>query len=68
MTGLVSEAEFREARGDMYDRLKRSGELDALRTVGPSWTRLFLVTGAGYIAFFIGMALLVGMIAAGLGG
>ena len=68
LTGLVSEEEFRETRGDMFDRLQRSGELDALRTTGPSWARLILVTGAGYVAFFIGMALLVGMIAAGLGG
>ena len=68
LTGLVSEEEFRETRGDMFDRLQQSGELDALRTTGPSWTRLILVTAAGYVAFFIGMALLIGMIAAGLGG
>ena len=35
LTGLVSDEEFREKRPEFFERLRRQGELDALRTTAP---------------------------------
>jgi cytochrome b subunit of formate dehydrogenase len=68
MTGLVSEEEFREERGDLYERLRAQGELERLRVAAPSRRALWLLRLAGFVAMILGLALLAGMVAAGLGG
>ena len=68
LTGLVGEEEFRETRPEFYERLRQQGRLDALRTTAPGRRVFWLVTLAGYGALVVGLALLAGMIFAGLGG
>jgi cytochrome b subunit of formate dehydrogenase len=68
LTGLVGEEEFRETRPEFFERLRRQGRLDALRTTAPGRRVFWLVTAAGYGALLVGLALLAGMIFAGLGG
>lgn len=67
LTGLVSEEELREERGDYFDRLHAEGRLDEFRTVGPPGTRLLAIKLSGFVALFIGLSLLAAMIAIGLG-
>ena len=68
MTGLVSEQEFKEERPDFMERLRRQGDLDALRTTSPSRRTLWFIRLGGMLALVLGLALLAGMVAAGLGG
>jgi cytochrome b subunit of formate dehydrogenase len=68
LTGLVGEEEFQETRPEFMERLQQQGRLDALRTTAPGRGVFWLITAAGYVALFVGMALLAGMIFAGLGG
>jgi cytochrome b subunit of formate dehydrogenase len=68
LTGLVSEEEFRDTRPELFERLRSRGQLDAMRTTAPGRRTLWLVTAAGYTALGVGLALLVGMVVAGLGG
>ena len=68
MTGLVSEHEFKEERPDFMERLRRQGDLDALRTTSPSRRALWLIRLGGMLALVLGLALLAGMVVAGLGG
>jgi len=68
LTGLVSEEELQEERPDYLDRLRREGKLDELRAVVPSKKVLWLRMLGGYLALAVGLALLAGMVLAGLGG
>jgi len=65
LTGVVTEEELREERGDYYERLRSENRLDSLRTIAPPRGTFMLLVFAGACALFIGLALLVG-IAAGL--
>jgi cytochrome b subunit of formate dehydrogenase/uncharacterized membrane protein len=68
LTGLVSEEEFQDTRPVLFERLRREGQLEGLRTTAPGRATLWLVTALGYGALGVGLALLAGMIYAGLGG
>lgn len=67
LTGLVSEEEFKDERPDYFDRLRREGKLEAMRTTSPGWFTLISIRLFGLIALAIGLALLAGMILAALG-
>ncbi len=67
LSGLVSEEEFKEERPDYFQRLEREGKLDALRTTSPGLFVLMAIRSFGLAALLIGLALLLGMIAASLG-
>jgi len=64
----VSEEEFQDTRPVLFERLRREGQLEGLRTTAPGRATLWLVTALGYGALGVGLALLAGMIYAGLGG
>ena len=68
LVGLVSEEEMLEERPEYFERLRREGRLEQLRTVVPSRTRLILTLLAGFLALGVGIALLTAVIAATLGG
>jgi cytochrome b subunit of formate dehydrogenase len=68
LTGLVGEDEFQETRPELFERLRQQGRLDTLRTTAPGHRVFWLVTAAGYAALLVGLALLAGMIVAGLEG
>lgn len=63
-TGVVSEADLREERPAYYQRLQEEGRLEHLRTVVPPRRVIILSLLGGYFALTIGMALLVGIVAA----
>ena len=67
LTGLVSKEEFQEGRPEMFERLRQQGELDQLRTTAPGTWSVWLTRAAGFVALALGLALLAGMIVAGLG-
>jgi cytochrome b subunit of formate dehydrogenase len=67
LTGLVSEEEFKEDRPEYFQRLEREGKLDALRTASPGRFVLWCIRSFGFLALAVGLALLLGMIAASLG-
>jgi cytochrome b subunit of formate dehydrogenase len=67
LTGLVSEEEMEEERPDFCERLRREGKLDLLRETTPSRGHLWAVRFGGCVALAIGLAMLAGMILAGLG-
>ncbi|NOX53370.1 MAG: hypothetical protein GXP27_02815 [Planctomycetes bacterium] len=62
LTGLVSEEEFREERGDYYERLRREGALEPLKANAPSRNRLALTALGGALALATGLGLLVGIL------
>lgn len=66
LTGMVSEEELLHERTEYYERLRREGELERRCAVVPSRRATLLVTIGGYLAFVIGTALLVGIIAAAI--
>ncbi len=66
LTGLVSEDEFRHERPEYYERLRASGELEARRVIAPPRRRLWVIRVLGFAALGVGLALLLGMIVAGL--
>ena len=68
LTGLVSEEEMQHERPELYERLKREGKLDELRTTVPSRANLWSSKLLGFAALGVGLALLAAMIVAGLGG
>jgi cytochrome b subunit of formate dehydrogenase len=68
MTGRLSEEEFKEDRLDLFERLRRQGDLEAIRTVSPGRRALWLIRAGGLLALVLGLLLLAGMVVAGLGG
>ena len=65
-TGRLPEAEFIEERGDEYDRLKASGELDKYVVErAPRWQRR-VAMWAGILAMAIGTTIIVLIVLAGL--
>jgi cytochrome b subunit of formate dehydrogenase len=66
LTGLVSEEEMLEERPEYLERMRASGELEERRTTVPSRRRLWTIKLLGFLALAVGLALLVGMILAGL--
>ncbi len=68
LIGLVSEEEFLHDRPEYFERLRREGGLEALQATVPSKWRIRLVKLAGFAALAIGLALLVGIVFASLGG
>jgi hypothetical protein len=65
-TGSLPEEEFKHERGEEYDRLVASGELEQLRVKAPSrWWRHFAVF-AGIVAMLIGSTIVILIILAGL--
>lgn len=64
LTGLVTEEEFREERGDHYERLRREGALDGLRRKVPSRRNLWLVTAGGLTVLAVGLSLLLAIVTA----
>ncbi|MCR4410815.1 MAG: hypothetical protein NUV77_00145, partial [Thermoguttaceae bacterium] len=67
LTGLVSEEEMADERPAYLERMRESGELDQRVATVPSQRRLWTVKLLGYLALCVGLALLAGMIVAGLG-
>jgi cytochrome b subunit of formate dehydrogenase/uncharacterized membrane protein len=66
MTGRISEDEFRDERPAFFDRLRRQGGLEAIRATSPGYKALWLIRALGMLAMVAGLALLAGMVAAGL--
>lgn len=65
-TGQVPEEEFREERGEQYDRMVATGRLDSLRVPpAPRWQHL-LARSVGLFALLIGTVLIVLIVLAGL--
>jgi len=65
-TGRMPEAELKEERGDEYDRLVKSGEIEKLRARPPHpYYRIFAVS-VGVVAMSVGMTLVVLIVLAGL--
>jgi cytochrome b subunit of formate dehydrogenase len=64
LTGLVTEEEFREERGDYYERLRREGTLEALRRSVPRRRNLWLVTAGSLAVLALGLSLLLAIITA----
>ncbi len=65
-TGRLPEGEFKEERGAEYERLVRTGQLEALRVApAPKWYRMFAVI-MGITAMAIGTTLVILIILAGL--
>jgi hypothetical protein len=64
LTGLVTEEEFREERGDYYERLRREGMLDRLRRTVPRRRNLWLVTAGGLTVLLLGLSLLLAIVTA----
>ena len=64
LTGLVSEEELKDERPELVDRLSQTGDLERFRTKTPSRMILVLNMIGGFIAVAIGLALLVGIVAA----
>ena len=54
LTGLVSEEEFREERPEFYERLRREGELEPLRTTAPGRRSSVAVKAGGFVALAVG--------------
>jgi cytochrome b subunit of formate dehydrogenase len=67
LTGLVSEEELQHERPEYFERLRVEGRLDALRAEGPSRRQLWSTGLAGMVALLVGLALLAGILWAGLG-
>ena len=67
LTGLVSEEEMHEEREEYLQRLIAEGRVEEFRTVAPSRATLWIIKLSGFVALFIGLALLAGMIVAALG-
>ena len=62
LTGMTSAEELREERPEYYERLRREGKLEALKTtVPPRLPFVFLALG-GAISLLIGLGLLVGIV------
>jgi cytochrome b subunit of formate dehydrogenase len=68
LTGLVSEEESQEERADYFQRLRAQGKLEELRVTVPSRRTLWLIKLGGFAALAVGLALLAGMVLAGVGG
>lgn len=65
-TGQVPEEEFREERAEQFERLAKTGELDALRVPpAPGWQHV-LARVVGLFALVIGTLLIVLIVLAGL--
>jgi cytochrome b subunit of formate dehydrogenase len=67
-TGLVSDDELRAERPELYERLQQRGELEQLRVAAPRNRSLWVAKISGFVALALGLALLAGMVVAGLGG
>ncbi|NQT37483.1 MAG: cytochrome c3 family protein [Planctomycetes bacterium] len=68
LSGLIDEEEMREERPEFYERMRREGKLDELRTTVPSRRTLRVITTAGFVAVTVGLGLLVGILLAIFGG
>ena len=68
LAGLVTEEELREERPELLQRLEREGKLEQYRAVTPSARTLWLTRLGGFIALGIGLALLLGILVAAMGG
>ncbi|NOX53823.1 MAG: hypothetical protein GXP27_05180 [Planctomycetes bacterium] len=64
LTGLVSEEELEEERPDFVRRMREAGKLEALKTTVPKRSTLFWIALGGFAALAVGLALLIGIIAA----
>jgi cytochrome b subunit of formate dehydrogenase len=68
LTGLVSVEEMQHERPEYYQRMREEGRLREMRAVAPSRIGTAIIFTFGAIAFFIGVALLVGIFVGVLGG
>jgi hypothetical protein len=66
-TGRLPEEEFKEERGAEYERLKATGELDALRVEPAPRVYRTVAVIMGILAMLIGTTIAVLIILAGLG-
>jgi len=66
-TGAISEEELREERPEYFERVRREGRLEQLRTAMPPRTQAWLIVLGGILALATGLTLLLGMMLAGLG-
>ena len=62
LTGVVSEEEMRHERPELLARLQAEGRLEEVRTSAPERGRLCAVRIGGFVALFIGLAALAGII------
>ena len=67
LSGVIDEEEMREERPEFYERMRREGKLDELRTTVPSRRTLRVLTTAGFVAVTAGLGLLVGILLAVFG-
>ena len=68
LSGVIDEEEMREERPEFYDRMRREGKLNELRTTAASRGTLRAITTAGFVAVTVGLGLLVGILLAIFGG
>jgi cytochrome b subunit of formate dehydrogenase len=67
-SGMTSEEELQEERPEYLARLRQEGKLEELRVTVPSRGRLWTLRLLGLLALGAGIALLLGMIVASVGG
>lgn len=68
LTGLVSEEELEHERPEYLERMRRDGTLQERKARVPSRGVLRLISLGGYVALALGVSLLVGIVAAIIGG
>lgn len=62
LTGVVSESEMEHERPELLTRLQQEGRLQETRSSAPSRSKLCAVRIAGFVALFVGLAALAGII------
>ncbi len=62
LTGVVSEEEMRHERPELLERLRGEGRLEEVQTNAPARGKLCSVRFGGFVALFIGLAALAGII------
>jgi cytochrome b subunit of formate dehydrogenase len=67
-SGMTSEEELEEERPEYLQRMRQEGKLEELRVTVPSRGRLWTLRLLGLLALGAGIALLLGMIVASVGG
>jgi cytochrome b subunit of formate dehydrogenase len=62
LTGVVSETEMEHERPELLARMEREGRIEELRAEAPDRMKLWLVRLAGFVALFLGLGSLAGII------
>lgn len=61
-TGMISDEEMAEERGDFMERMRREGKLEAIRSRVPNQRTMIILTILGAIALAVGILLLIGIL------